>query len=207
MRGSAGGRNFVDLVGQTFGRLTVISREKTYINNVKRSVFRCRCSCGNEKILLGNRLRSGQTTSCGCYASELLSARSWAGYEEISGVTIGRLKSDAKKRNMKWEVTNKELWDLFISQDRKCAISGRPIRFERNVKKLKLLQTASLDRIDSNGHYTIDNIQWIHKDFNILKWDWTMDELYDMCKEVLDNKENYLSKRVALDKSTRCDKM
>lgn len=56
-------RSFKDLTNQKFGRLTAISIDhcddgKTY--------WKCKCDCGNEHIVLTNRLISGHTTSCGC---------------------------------------------------------------------------------------------------------------------------------------------
>ena len=46
--------------------------------------------------------------------------------------------------------------------------------------------TASLDRIISTNGYTIDNIQWVHKDINELKWDKTYEELLSICKKVVE---------------------
>lgn len=53
-----------DIVGQRFGKLTVIKRVEN--NNRMRAKFLCRCDCGNEKIILGDSLSSGKTKSCGC---------------------------------------------------------------------------------------------------------------------------------------------
>lgn len=59
---------FVDITGQRYGRLTVISRSEN--NRHKKAMWRCRCDCGNEAIFCGNHLRSGNTQSCGCLAME-----------------------------------------------------------------------------------------------------------------------------------------
>lgn len=54
----------IDLMGQKFGRLTVIKRvESTFSRRVK---WLCRCDCGKEIIVKGKGLRSGHTKSCGC---------------------------------------------------------------------------------------------------------------------------------------------
>ena len=58
-----------DLTGQKFGRLTVIERDMNDL--AKRSKWICRCDCGNICSVYGCHLKSGQTTSCGCYASEV----------------------------------------------------------------------------------------------------------------------------------------
>lgn len=57
----------IDLTGQRFGRLTVVSKEKS---GKGRSRWRCVCDCGNEKYVLGYNLTSGATKSCGCLHRE-----------------------------------------------------------------------------------------------------------------------------------------
>lgn len=58
----------VDLTGKTFGNLTVLYR---VANNADgRTVWHCKCACGNEIDILGNRLLTGNTTSCGCIKSK-----------------------------------------------------------------------------------------------------------------------------------------
>ena len=41
--------------------------------------------------------------------------------------------------------------------------------------------TASLDRIDSKKAYTVDNIQWVHKDINMLKNKYDQEYFIHMC--------------------------
>lgn len=59
----------IDLAGHTFGRLTVV--QKAYYKNGK-TFWECKCICGNEVVVSGERLRTGQTKSCGCLKSENL---------------------------------------------------------------------------------------------------------------------------------------
>ena len=65
---------FKDLTGQRFGKLMVVSRADDYIkpNGNKIIQWRCVCDCGNEVVVRGEYLRSGQTKSCGCLTSENL---------------------------------------------------------------------------------------------------------------------------------------
>lgn len=60
-------RRRVDLVGQRFGKLTVI--EEAYVKNYAR-YWRCKCDCGNETIVQTRKLKCGDTKSCGCYHKE-----------------------------------------------------------------------------------------------------------------------------------------
>lgn len=61
------GKPTEDLTGRRFGKLVVIRRTPDYVNKdgIKRSQWLCRCDCGNEKVLLSYRLKSGNDTSCG----------------------------------------------------------------------------------------------------------------------------------------------
>ena len=44
--------------------------------------------------------------------------------------------------------------------------------------------TASLDRIDSSRGYDADNIQWVHKDINWMKQDFSQSEFIAYCRRV-----------------------
>jgi 5-methylcytosine-specific restriction endonuclease McrA len=59
-----------NLIGQTFGFLTVIAAapDKQY-NGYKKSRWECLCSCGNVIIVQTCALRTGNTKSCGCFHS------------------------------------------------------------------------------------------------------------------------------------------
>lgn len=69
-----GQKNFKDLTGKKFGRLTVIElidkKDKYY-----KKYYKCKCKCGNESIVSGSQLTTGKTKSCGCLNLELASER------------------------------------------------------------------------------------------------------------------------------------
>ena len=59
----------IDLTGRRYGRLLVLRREGSHWNDMglhSTPTWRCRCDCGNEVVVIGYRLRGGQTRSCGC---------------------------------------------------------------------------------------------------------------------------------------------
>ena len=60
-----------DMIGQRFCRLTVLNRAGSQ-NHF--ATWRCRCDCGNEVVVRGNNLRSGNTSSCGCLFRETAAA-------------------------------------------------------------------------------------------------------------------------------------
>ena len=55
---------FVNLTGHRFGKLTVV--EPTDQRRYRSVVWRCKCDCGNEKLVASSSLLSGDTKSCGC---------------------------------------------------------------------------------------------------------------------------------------------
>ena len=60
-----------NLIGQKFGRLTVIDRTDNYVTpkGTKHSRWLCQCDCGNPNLIVvtGTHLKTGHTQSCGCY--------------------------------------------------------------------------------------------------------------------------------------------
>ena len=63
---------FVDLTGRVYGRLTVLQRSGTLVNpnGRKKLTWLCRCICGQQSVIRGEKLRSGHTKSCGCLRRE-----------------------------------------------------------------------------------------------------------------------------------------
>lgn len=60
---------FIDLTGRRFFRLTVLSIAETRRNSQGKTItmWRVHCDCGNELVVSGGSLRSGNTKSCGCF--------------------------------------------------------------------------------------------------------------------------------------------
>lgn len=59
--------------GKRFGKLTVLKRVEDYINPKNGnhlSQWLCLCDCGNELVVCGNRLTTGNVKSCGCLRLE-----------------------------------------------------------------------------------------------------------------------------------------
>lgn len=77
----------LSLAGQTFGRWTVISKSH---KGARGEIFwLCRCECGSEKPVTAGNLRSGTSTSCGCYHREVVTAhgmtktRTWKSWDSM----------------------------------------------------------------------------------------------------------------------------
>ena len=113
-------KNTMNLIGEKFGRLTVI--EKAGTTKAKKALWICQCECGNiTQPIVGSNLINGNTISCGCLQKEGLCERS---------------KQQIGERNPYWKggITpiSKHLrgctkqWDKNVRQtyDKKCALTG-----------------------------------------------------------------------------------
>lgn len=76
-------------IGNIYGYLTVIDRAE----NTKegRAKWKCKCKCGNETIVLGKHLRSGNTKSCGCYQRERATQANMDRVGSLVGKKFGKL--------------------------------------------------------------------------------------------------------------------
>ncbi len=174
-----------NIIGKRFHKLIVKQRVYTECNNVSR--FLCKCDCGNEKVIRGRLLVIGQAKSCGCSRhKKTVLAKTWKGYGEISGTYWKKLKraNSKRKKDIQFSITIEEAWDKFIQQNKRCAITGQQLMFVSDYSR-SAAQTASLDRINSNGHYEIGNIQWLHKDINKLKNDYDQESFFSLCLKIV----------------------
>lgn len=171
------GANFKDRTGNVYASLTCLYPTRSI---AKHTFWECACSCGNRVEVTSNNLQGRITTSCGCRRVGKTNPR-WSGYEDISGSFLKNLQSNAAKRGLLFEVTWSYIWDLFIRQDRQCALSGVPLAFKGKTADET---TASLDRVDSTKGYIEGNLQWVHKDINRLKMGYPQDYFLDLCTKV-----------------------
>lgn len=110
-------------------------------------------------------------------------------HHTIPGRYFVGLKYGAERRNIKFLITIDQLWDIFIQQNGRCALSGLPIRFHHPGEK-HTAQTASVDRINSDLDYTIDNVRWLHKTINKLKLDLSDKDFIHFCNMVTNYNDN-----------------
>jgi hypothetical protein len=82
-----------DLVGQTFGRLTVIAFAG--MNDYPRATWLCLCECGSNAVVAAHHLRTGDTVSCGCRRDEVMAMTPTWNIKETVGYTAahGRVKT------------------------------------------------------------------------------------------------------------------
>ena len=170
----------IDLVGKRFGKMIVIEE----INSTK---CHCLCDCGNYKVCRRKRLLDGRNTSCGCFMNRSGPDNGyWKGYEDITGSFWGSIRSGAENRKIELSISIKEAWEIFIKQNRRCALSGVLLNMpERQYSKDEQCENlASLDRIDSSKPYTKENCQWVTREINKMKMDMKEKRFIQVCKAV-----------------------
>jgi hypothetical protein len=71
-----------------FGKLEVVGHEGP--DKQHGNLWRCRCDCGNEKIVSGSVLLSGDTRSCGCLRSKNLLGRKFGRLTVVEHRGLGK---------------------------------------------------------------------------------------------------------------------
>lgn len=153
-----GGRKPLNLSGQRFGRL--IALEWVSTNKQGNSEWLCVCDCGKEVIVNSQKLKSGQTKSCGCLSRELTIKRN-----------LGGFKYNARKNRiyriyygMKTRCYNPNEPSYHRYGGRGISICDEWLNSFETFQKWALSHgyrnDLSIDRINNDGNYEPSNCRW-----------------------------------------------
>jgi hypothetical protein len=153
----------------------------------KRGYWKVKHRCGNIldfRICLVNR----QKYCKGCLDDYIKNNhgskhKSWKGVGDLSSDLFTTIKLNARDRKLDFDLDLEYLWNLFLSQERKCALSGLDIYLNEKCDEKKY-KTATLDRIDSKSGYIKGNVQWLHRDVNKIKNNLPEDYLFKICEKI-----------------------
>lgn len=191
-------RPLKDLTGQQFGEWTVLFRVH---HDRKHTMWKCKCSCGLTKDVYSTHLIQGNThkcTKCTGLGKRGKNHGQYTGYGDICGDYWGSIRRGANaqkgyRKQIDFSITIEYAWNLFLKQNRRCALSNIPIFID--FKKYEHEHTASLDRIDNTKGYIEGNVQWVHKEVNMMKRTLDQDYFIYFCKKIAEYKEtnfNYI---------------
>lgn len=150
-------RQFEDLTGRTFGRLTVIGLgQKTKWGQLR---WECKCECGKLIHKCSNPLISGTTRSCGCLRRDVCTARATKHGGKTDGVASREYKSwqDAKSRCFNPNNIN---YKNYGGRGITMCLEWRDDFREFFSHMGPCPKGKSLDRIDNEKNYEPGNCQW-----------------------------------------------
>jgi hypothetical protein len=155
----AGNNEVHDRAGMRIGRLTVVkfSGFKEYKSGPRRSLWLCKCDCGNENVISARNIAEKNVLSCGC------------------------LQKEMAKKNAKHNMSRTKIYKIWTTLKQRCEnnndknyprYGGRGIMvckewadsFDAFYMHMGDMPTGcSLDRIDNNGNYEPGNVRWATK--------------------------------------------
>jgi hypothetical protein len=122
------------MVGDVYGRLTVIERLPNYVSPKKGTIFsawKCRCSCGNEAApVLGISLHAGSAKSCGCLKREINRRSGLAALIDLTGRRFGKL---TVTRRTKTQSCKKAKWLCECDCGTEVIVSGTSMVSENTL--------------------------------------------------------------------------
>lgn len=156
-----------DITGKRFGKLVAI--EPVGKADSHGVLWLCKCDCGNEKAVRMQYLKTGGTTSCGCYRSELSSA-----------IMSRSAEWNTKHGQCRRKEKHHPLYGVWATMRGRCERSNHISYKNYGAKGIKVCEEwedfqtffdwamshgwkngLAIDRIDPDGNYCPENCRFL----------------------------------------------
>ncbi len=88
-------------------------------------------------------------------------------------------KGQAKRRRKKFHLTFQDIQQIWIAQNGHCAVTGQAMTFTK-----KDVNKVSLDRVDSSGDYSYNNVRMVAVKVNYARHTYSDDDLRTILKDM-----------------------
>lgn len=180
----------IDLSGKRFGRLVVLEYAgKKKSGSQNKTLWKCICDCGNEKITDGGALHSGHTTSCGCLHKEIFGALNRkhnlahkCNLYSVWKSMNGRCKNPKDKSYKNYGGRGIEVCEEWQNDFKAFYDWAYSVGYNEN-KTDKGINILTLDRINNDGNYCPENCRWVSnlEQANNKRNTMTNEERYNVC--------------------------
>lgn len=147
-----------NLLNKKFGKLTVIEFNGYPKDNAS---WICKCECGTTVKVPARYLRSGESTSCGCYQVELVTSmrqscntiggKNGTPYHPLYNIWKGMLARCNNPKNKRYKNYH----------DRGISVCERWLDFNNFIEDMSPRPAGlTLERINNDGNYEKSNCKW-----------------------------------------------
>lgn len=105
-------------------------------------------------------------------------------YKEFRISWWKKYELSAQARGLEWKIDINDGLEIFHKQNGLCILTGIPLVTKGNFNEI----TASLDRIDNSKGYLIDNVQFVHKEINMMRGSLNMNRFFELCELITNSK-------------------
>lgn len=144
--------NFIDIVGQKFGKLTVLKRvpNLTLENGKQKSVYLLKCDCGNYCLNTSNAIKQ-KTKSCGCNWVESITS-----HKMTNSITYTSWDAIIQR------CTNSNNHNYLSYRGRGITVCDRWLDFNNFLEDMgeRVSKLYSIERLNNNLGYFKENCKW-----------------------------------------------